>query len=271
MASRLGLATIMLAGIALLGGCSGSDDDGGGDGTATAERADSGPRRLITEDTLTVCVDAPKYPFAFQDSNQNWLGSDIEIVEAIADHLDLTVAVVPVPFAGIWAAPAAGTCDVAAAAITITDERSGEAAFSAPYMDAEQSLLVRKADATTYATLAALANRRIGVKSGTTSEEYLASNLPVGATIVALPETEELFVALGSSDVDGVVADFPLNGYRSTLDTAVTVTERFPTSEQYGFAVAPDNLGLVDDIDEALEDYLSGEDFASLQTRWFGQ
>ena len=267
MASRLRLALLVAVGATLLA-CSGSEGEPGG-GEATS--SNSGPRRLIADDTLTVCVDAPKYPFAFQDASQNWLGSDIEIIEAVADELDLTVAVVTAPFDGIWAAPATGTCDVAAAAITITPERSSEAAFSVPYMEVEQSLLVRKADVATYATLAALADRPVGVKAGTTSEDHIASNLPAGATIVSLPETEALFVALGSSDVDGVIADFPINGYRSTLDTAVTVTERFSTGEQYGFAVAPDNLGLVDDINDALEDYLSSEDFTDLQFRWFGQ
>jgi ABC-type amino acid transport substrate-binding protein len=130
---------------------------------------------------------------------------------------------------------------------------------------------VRKADAATYATLAALADRPVGVKTGTTSEDYVTSKLPAGTTIVSLPETEALFVALGSSNVDGVIADFPINGYRSTLDTAVTVTERFSTGEQYGLAVAPDNLGLVDDINDALEDYLSSDDYTDLQFRWFGQ
>jgi polar amino acid transport system substrate-binding protein len=224
----------------------------------------------MVDDTLTVCVDAPKYPFAFQDGAGAWRGSDIEIVEAVADDLDLDLAVVAVPFAGIWRAPAEGTCDLAAAAITITDGRRGEALFSAPYMDVNQSLLIRAADADERATLASQNGRRIGVKAGTTSEAYASANLPAGASLVTLPETEALFLALGAREVDGVIADLPLNGYRSTLDSEVRLTEQFPTGEQYGLAAALDNGGLIEDVDEALEGYLASNEYRNLLFRWFG-
>src|SRR5690606_34199610 len=112
-----GVLTLAMA-VTLLVGCTGSDSETPSEGAES-----SGSRRLITDDTLTVCVDAPKYPFAFQDQNGNWLGSDIEVVQAIANDLDLTLALVTAPFDGIWRAPGAGTCDLAAAAISITEER----------------------------------------------------------------------------------------------------------------------------------------------------
>lgn len=225
--------------------------------------------RLLAPDTLSVCVDAPKYPFAFESSTGQWLGSDIEIAQHIADRLDLTLQVKAVPFDGIWRQPSEGACDLAVAAITITDGRRAEAILSQSYLDASQSLLVRAVDAETYDQLSGLGGHSIAVKSGTTSEAYVEAHLPGGATLVPYEETEEMFVALGAGDVDGVVSDLPLNGYRSTLDSALSVTEVIDTGEQYGFAAAIDNPDLIADVNGVLEDYLDSDEYAELLARWF--
>ncbi|MGE3960652.1 MAG: ABC transporter substrate-binding protein [Dehalococcoidia bacterium] len=250
------------------GGGSGSGDDAGGapGGPAT----DAGPARFVSDDALTVCVDAPKYPFAFQSPGGDWLGSDIEVVEHLAAELDRELVVVPVPFDGIWRRPAAAECDLAVAAITITDARRAEAAFTRSYLDAGQALAVRTEDEGAYALLADLGGQAIGVKAGTTSEEYLRGHLPAGASLVTYPDTEAMFIALGAREVEAVLADLPIAGYRSTLDAALSVTEIIDTDEHYGLAAASSNTGLVATVDEALAAYLAGDDYRSLLSRWFG-
>lgn len=253
----------------LLAGCTSGESGGTPSTTDATSVATPGTTQLIANDTLTVCVDAPKYPFAFQTGEQ-WLGSDIDILTHIADELDLELVVVDAPFAGIWARPNAGECDLAAAAITVTEARRAEAAFSESYLTASQSVLVRKDDEETYAQLSQLAGRAIGVKAGTTSQEYLREHLPTGARLVEFEDTETMFVALGARNVDAVFSDLPLNGYRSTLDTAVAVTEVIDTGEIYGFAAATTNTGLIADVNEVLEDYRESDEYRSLLSRWFG-
>lgn len=256
--------------VLLVAGCT-SDEANTGTPSETGgtPAATPGEVQLITDDTLTVCVDAPKYPFAFQ-SGEQWLGSDIDILMHLAAELDLELVVVDAPFAGIWQRPNAGECDLAAAAITVTDARRAEAAFSESYLSASQSLLVRKDDEATYAQLSQLEGRQIGVKEGTTSQEYLRSNLPAGARLVTFEDTEAMFVALGARNIDAVFSDLPLNGYRSTLDTAVTVTEVIETGEIYGFAAASSNTGLIVEVNQILDEYRESDDYRSLLSRWFG-
>ncbi len=272
-AAWLGIGVALLA---LGAGCDDGNDEGeseGGDGkppASTATTIDAGPAQLVSDGELTICVDAPKYPFAFQSPNGDWLGSDIEIVRHIAEDLDLELEVKPVPFDGIWQRPASGECDLAAAAITITEARSTEALFSRSYLDASQSLAVRTVDEQTFQRLDQLGGDRIGVKVGTTSEEYLRANLPADATGVPFEDTESMFLALGASEVDGVLSDLTISGYRSTLDTDISVTEVIETGEHYGFAAASTNGGLINDVNDSLEDYLESEDYRSLLARWFG-
>lgn len=257
------LAAIVTFAVFLAVGCTAAPDD-------EEPGEDIPAARFLAAGSLTACVDAPKYPFAYQDSAGNWQGSDVDVLKAVAEELDRSLEVVARPFDGIWRDPTAGVCDLAAAAITITDARATEALFSTSYLDASQSLLVRAQDEATFATLASLANHRIGVKAGTTSEAYATEHLPAGATLVPMAETEDLFLALGAHDVDAVLGDLPLNGYRSTLDSTVTLTERFETGERYGIAAALDNPGLIAAVDDALEDYRESNEYARMLARWFG-
>jgi polar amino acid transport system substrate-binding protein len=234
----------------------------GGDGDA-----DLG---LIRSGTLTVCTDAPYEPFEFQDESGNWTGFDMDLLRAIAEQMDLSLDVKVVPFDGIWLLPAAGECDIVGSAMTITEERQAAALFSDPYFDADQSLLVRAADAATYATLESLAGRRIAVQTGTTGEMYARENTPQGSTLVSFDEPAAMFLALDSGEVDAILQDLPVNGFRQTQDPSMVVTQTFPTGEQYGFAVDPQKTALMEKVNEALRALRSDGRYDSIFAKWFG-
>jgi ABC-type amino acid transport substrate-binding protein len=59
------------------------------------------------------------------------------------------LAVSVTPFDGIFGALNSKKCDAVISSVTITDDRKKEMAFSEPYFDSNQSLMVRQADATT--------------------------------------------------------------------------------------------------------------------------
>jgi polar amino acid transport system substrate-binding protein len=234
--------------------------------------SDSGDSELglIAAGKLTVCTDAPYEPFEFQDEAGNFTGFDIDILRAIASDMDLELDVKVVPFDGIWLLPAAGECDIVGSAMTITPERQASALFSDPYFNADQSLLVRAADEGTYATLASLTGRRIAVQTGTTGEIYAQANTPAGATLVSFDEPAAMFLALESGEVDGILQDLPVNGYRQTQDAGMVVTETFVTGEQYGFAVDPTKTELMAKVNESLKKLRDNGTYADIFAKWFG-
>jgi ABC-type amino acid transport substrate-binding protein len=260
------LAALVAAGALLLGAC--GDDDG--DDNATSDGGSSGPD-LVSSGTLTVCSDTPYEPFEFEGEDGEQTGYDIDLLRAIADNNDLDLEVKDLPFDGILGALAAGDCDVVASAVTITDERAEQVDFSDPYFDADQSLLVKKDNEQTYATLDGLAGQTIGVQSGTTGETYANDNKPEGATIQSFEDASGLFGALESNTIQAVLQDFPVNAYRATQDDTVVVTETFPTGEQYGFAVAKDNEGVLTMINDGLADLRDDGTFDEIFATYFGE
>jgi len=189
----------------------------------------------------------------------------------LAAQLMLSAEFKTTPFDAIIPSLAAGNCDMVASATTITEERKKKVAFTQPYFDADQALLIRAADQERYRLLSGLKGKTIGVQSGTTGETYAKANKPAGATVKDFPGADDLFNALASGDVDAVLQDFPVNKYRALkAPDQFAVTETFKTGEQYGFAVAKDNPGLVAALDAALANVRRSGDYDKTYKAWFG-
>ena len=272
MKGRLKWLMPLVIGVALVGTACSSDDSGdseSSDGGNSEASAAASTYTLKTEGTLTICSDAPYEPFEMEIDGK-WTGFDMDLINAIAGAMDLETSVTVVPFDGIWLLPAAGECDIVVSAMTITDERAKSTLFTDPYFDADQSLLVRADQADEFPTLESLAGKNIAVQTGTTGETYAQDHKPEGSTLISFDEPAAMFLALEAGDVDAILQDLPVNGYRSTQDDSMVVTETFPTGEQYGFAVDPDNAGLAEAVNTELAALRDGGAYNEIFAKWFG-
>ena len=273
---------MLVAVLALLAAACGNGDGGdtGGDATepATGSEATSEPTEaaaadleLVNDGSLTVCTDAPYPPMEFEDPETGeFTGFDIELMRAIAGQLGLDTQVVNSGFDPIVSgtALASGQCDIAAASITITEEREESIDFTEPYFDAEQSLLV-KSDSE-IASIDDLSGQRIGVQSGTTGESYARDNLPDGAEVVAFENPGDIFLGLEAGDIQGVIQDLVVNQGRALEDDTVEVVETYQTDEQYGFAAEEGNTQLTDAVNEALQTLRDEGEYDTIYGEWFG-
>jgi len=232
----------------------------GGDKTAEFD--------LITEGTLTICADIPYPPFEYED-NGEIVGFDVEIMDAIADDLGLQTVWLGADFGMITAgtAMAAGTCDMAASAITITQEREdGGIDFGDPYFTADQSLLVKKDSG--IQTLTDLDGKVLAVQSDTTGEIYANEHNP-GAVIVSYDNPATMFLALEAGDVDGVLQDIGPNADQAKADETVEITEIFTTSEQYGFAFQAGDDDLRIAVNDALAKIRENGTYQTIYDKYF--
>ena len=275
MARRSRFLAVLAASSIALAACGGGSSDGGDGGDDTAESTPIEAVDLtfqpITAGKLTVCSDAPYEPFEFQDESGKWTGFDMDLMTAVATRYGLTLEVTVQPFDGIWLAPKAGTCDVVASSMTITEERAKNAAFSDKYFDSYQSLLVREADKDTLNSLESLAGKKIGVQTGTTGEEFAKTNAP-DAAIQTFDDAAAMFLALESNQIDGIIQDFPINAFRAVKQggTVVSLTFEDLGTEEYGFAVAPENQDLLLAINESLNEFNSTGVYQEIFDKYFG-
>jgi len=226
--------------------------------------------KLVSAGQLTICSDIPYTPFEYEDGGK-LTGFDVELVDAMAASLGVKTEWKTTPFDSIIPALAADSCDMIASATTITDERKEKVTFSQPYFDADQSLLILKKDEGTYKSLADLKGKTIGVQAGTTGADYANEHKPEGATIKEYPGGEDLFGAIAADDIQAVLQDFPVNKARAVKNpNQFTVTETFPTGDQYGFAVNKPATALAAALDAALAEQRSNGGYDTIYTKYFG-
>lgn len=262
-----GLAAALLFGAAACG----SDSEGASDKTTTTAAGSDTTAAANTDvpDPITVCSDIPYAPMEFEGEGPRGLaytGFDIELMDAMAADLGSKLEVIDSDFDGILGNLAAGTCDVVASSLTITPEREKEVDFTEPYFDADQSLLVKTDSG--IKGLADLAGKRIGVQTSTTGQTYAEEHKPDGAEVVEFSDTDGMFGALESGDVDAVLQDLPVNAGRVADDDSVEVVETYKTDEQYGFAVEKGS-DLKASLDKALKDVRDDGTYDELYAKYF--
>jgi polar amino acid transport system substrate-binding protein len=255
------LAAIALAATTLTS-CGGGDDGA----NETAWGLD-----LVQDGTLSVCSDVPYKPFEDFDKSapSGFSGFDIDLMSDIAKGLDLKLAVKDSGFDGIQsgAALAAGQCDIAASAMTITDAREKNLDFSEPYYDSQQSLLVPSGS--DIAGIDDLAGKKVGVQQGTTGADYAKEHVPDGTDLISFPSDAELYPAIQSGNVDAVLQDLPVN-LGHTQDGKFEIVEKYDTDEHYGFAVKEEgNEELLKEVNAQLQKLRDDGTYDKLYEKYF--
>jgi polar amino acid transport system substrate-binding protein len=220
---------VLLAALALAFAACGGDDTPG----AKSERSGVD---LIDDGEITTCTHLPYRPFQFERGGKI-VGFDVDLIDLVAKRLGVRQSIVDTPFEGIQSGEDlnARKCDIAAAAMTITTARQQKIAFSAPYFDANQALLVKKGSAIT--SLGDLRGKVLGVLSGTTGKLYAEKNVPDG---VQLKDYEDLALQLSSvksGQIPAAINDIPVLLDYVKQNPQLEVAAQFATGERYGFGM----------------------------------
>jgi ABC-type amino acid transport substrate-binding protein len=204
-----------------------------------------------TSSKVVVATDATWAPFEFVDEKtKDIVGFDIDLMNAIAKEGGFQVEYKNVPFDPLLAGMASGQYDAAISSITITDERSKNMLFSAPYFAAGQLVVVQNAN-TTIKSQADLKGKKVGAQVGTTGADE-AQNL--GATLKTYDDIGSAYLDLVNGQIEAVVADNPLAvGYVKKYDGKIKSVGQPFTNEQYGIAVKKGNADLLAKINKGLK------------------
>ena len=194
--------------------------------------------KMITEATF------PPYEFL---RGQEVVGIDVEICRAVARKLNRPFKAETVDFDSVIPAVISGKADLAAAGITVTEDRKKNVDFSIPYVKTGIVVIFKKASPFTDA--AQLKGKKIGVQSGTTSETYVLEQLKQEPERGKSPA--EAVAALKAGRVDFVISDIDpaKNCVKGEADLALS---DFITSEEYAVAIRKGQPELLKAIDETI-------------------
>jgi ABC-type amino acid transport substrate-binding protein len=144
---------------------------------------------------LRVVVLPDRMPFAFQNRQNQLVGLDVEMAQALAADLGVKAAFFEAEYEELSSLLGNGRCDIAMSGVAITPERATDLLFSAPYLDETLAFVARdhlRDRFMSWDAIRALGTIRVGVPDLPAYKRAVSSRAPQ-VEIVPLRKPGEIF------------------------------------------------------------------------------
>ena len=232
----------------------------GAEADTTAAQADGNKETEAAGGVLTMATNAEFPPYEYHDGG-DIVGIDIEIAEAIAEKLGMTLEVEDIAFDSIIPEIQSGKADIGMAGITVDEDRLKNVDFTDTYATASQVIIVK--EDSEIAGPDDLKGKYIGVQLGTTGDLYATDYEADGSTIERYSKGFEAVQAMKQGKIDAVVIDEePAQVFVAETD-GIKILDEALTVEEYAIAVKKGNTELLEKVNGALAEL---KDSGELQT-----
>ena len=223
--------------------------------------------------TLRIGTEPTFAPFEFMNNaSGTYEGFDMDMIREAVKRMGHTPELHQMGFDSLVPSLRTNSIDIIAAAMTITPKRQRAVAFTQPYYDAGQGIMVLEANRDRFVDLKTLEGARIAVQIGTTGAE-MAVKIP-GAKVYKYNTTNEAILELRNRGVDAVLLDKPVLGYFTVVNPraakGMVVQPGVFGAESFGFAVNKQNTQLLKGLNEALDAMRKDGTYDHIYAKWFG-
>lgn len=206
-------------------------------------------------------------PYVFEDPDNpgSYIGFEMDIVRAIAQHLGVEQNLVIKPWDNLIPELQRGSFDMAMNGIEDTEDRGKIVLFSEPYFVYSQQITVRK-DTQDIRNLEDLKDKTVATLSGTAAEDILRS-IP---EILIMVNSEILYCYedLEHGRVDAVLLDTPIAvAYGRPNPKLKNVGETFATGN-YVIAFRKEQKALQEAINGVLDTMKANGQLKAIYTKW---
>lgn len=231
---------LVLASLTLFGCGTDSSNGAGGDGDSKK---------------YVIATDATYAPMEYMDDEGNIVGTDIDIVNAIAEELDIEIEFKNYGWEPLFTAVQNGEVDFAVSSITITDERKQTFDFSEPYYAANQLILVP--EDSKVEKFDDLKDSKVSVQINTTGHEVVKELLGMTSSKILATETMPLAISeMINGNADAAIGDNAvINEYKKNNPKVKlkTVEDAAFEKEYYGLMIKKGNTELVELLNEGIQ------------------
>lgn len=221
---------------------------------------------------IVVGLDDNFPPMGFRDEKGALVGFDIDLAREAAKRLGAEVEFKPIDWNAKEAELGGKRVDVLWNGLTITEPRKEKIAFTAPYLENRQIVIVTAQSAVK--TKADLAGKVIGVQEGSSAVEAIGKD-PAGKTVKQLKKFGDNVTALmdlTAGRLDALVVDEVVGRYYTAKKPGeyAILDEHFGT-EEYGVGVRKDDAELLGKIQKAMDEMKKDGAAARISNQWFGK
>lgn len=261
-------AAALCLGMALLAGCSGSND------AADNGAADNGAAANSDATTLVVGLDNAYPPYGFIGDDGNLTGFDIDLATEVAERNGWGLELEAIDWDAKDALLNQGTINCIWNGFTM-EGREGDYAFSKPYMRNEQVVVVKKdsginslEDLAGKNVMTQVDSAALDVLEDEEGQKALADTF-AGGKAQTISDYNNAFMQLESGAVDAVACDLSIADYQMAAKSDMFVKLEPLSTENYAVGFAKDgDAAMVDAVNKTLKEMYDDGTIAKLCEKW---
>ncbi|MEA3338837.1 MAG: ABC transporter substrate-binding protein [Chloroflexota bacterium] len=240
-------------------------------------RPDDVWNRMLEAGTLRVGMDASFPPFESISNDGTLTGFDVALARELGRRMGVEVQFVAnLPYDGLYDALTANRVDVVISALVVNPDRMTDFAYSAPYFDAGQVLVMREGE-TGVERVADLSGRTLAVEFGARGDMEARRWTPELSDLTILPyqTAAEALEAVAAGEADAALVDHvsALMAIGKTPGVSenlwgLGVIGKPVVEEPYAVAVRKESRRLLRAINDALAEMQMDGTLEMLVERW---
>ena len=243
--------------------------------------AQSGPLTLAqirANGRLRIGCEATYPPFTYRDQGRI-IGYDVELAETMCRALGAQAEFIDTQWSGVIPALYAGRFDIIMSSMSYTRARMERVAFTLPYAEAGQSLLIRSRDESRIRTISDMNGRALGVKLGSPGETLqprLAERMRAAggsgfSAVRTYDDHPAAYLALMQGSVDGVLNTLPTLAFVTRSQPGRFAIVRGIGADNWaGIALRREDTEVLAWLNEQLRAMRASGALKALQEKWFG-
>ena len=228
--------------------------------------------------SITVGFDNTFVPMGFEEKNGNYAGFDIELAQYVSKKLGIQVHFQPIDWDMKETELQNGTIDAIWNGYSATDERREKVAFTIPYMQNTQILVVKKTSG--IHSVEDMTGKVLGAQNGSSGmldfEEHpeVLKNRVKGGDADQYQSVNEAIIDLKNDRIDALLIDRVYADYYLTTEGIADEYDTIPSgfeSESFAVGVRPADKKLLEALNEAFKELYQEGIFQQISQKWFGE
>lgn len=256
--------------VTMLAACSNSDA-GSGDSSASGSSDSTSASESTEKEKFILGLDDSFPPMGYRDENNEIVGFDIDLAQAVCDELGMELVVQPISWDSKEMELNNGNITCIWNGLSVDEERQEKMNLSKPYMKNHMVVVVNKdSDITSREDLI---GKNVGVQKASTAEAAAADDEFISQSNMVPYDTNVLALTdLPTGRIDAVVVDEVVANYQFKGSDDFVILDDMLSEEDYAIAFAKEGS---DDIkakvEAALDKLVENGKAAEISEKWFGK
>ncbi|MCY6484401.1 transporter substrate-binding domain-containing protein [Clostridium aestuarii] len=220
---------------------------------------------------IIVGLDDSFPPMGFRSEEDEIIGFDIDMANEMAKRMGVEIEYMPTEWSGVIPSLKSKKFTIIISAMSVSEERKKEIAFSNPYILEKQVIVVKK-DNTSINSPENLKDKVVGVQLGSTSDEAIKPLKNTIKKVVQYDKNTEALQDLAIGRLDAVAVDeLVARYYIKEHNDKYRVVEKEISKEPIAIGIRKEDTKLKEKFDETLKAMQEDGTMSKISKQWFGE